>query len=676
MKMKLKGKLMLSFFLLISIPIIVLGIISYNQSSNSLQSTIEEQLKNETGLVAKNIDLTIDSLMNYIEIASSNETLKEAILNDGYLYREKAHNYLNTIQKDHSDIIENIAVTNDNGKVITINSGVTSDLDLSDRDYIKNALDGNEGISNVLISKETQNEVVAVSLPMKDKGKIIGTLFATMKYDVITNHVKDIKIGKGGYGFMVDKEGLITYHPDNNKVMKEKLTDLNSLSLNKIFKKMASGETGDGFYTFEGIKKYLSYHPVENWIVAVTANYDDYMSSAINIRNTTIIIAIISVIMAMIIAYITTTRNFIKPIKNLQASMEKAGKGDLTANVIINTKDEMESLGNSFNGMLEMQSKVIGQVKEFSQTLTASSQELAASSEEMSASSEEISASIEEVFNNADSQNNHTIDISKALVQLSSLVQLAKNKAIRSNENSTETFNTAEVGREKVKKTVESMNSISYSTNDTVTTLKDLDSIANETNSIVDVINSISEQTNLLALNASIEAARAGEHGKGFAVVADEIRKLSEETNNGANRISELLKEMITQVNKSVRTINSVKKLVDDGVVVANETDEAFIDIIEAVKGTVEGIKEIVNITEEEVATSDEIVNLINDVSTMAESTVDTSKEVATASEEQAAATENLAATAEENSSIAMSLDSLAQDFKIRGDNHGEKERG
>ncbi|QDX82717.1 hypothetical protein B9N43_16615 [Denitratisoma sp. DHT3] len=55
---------------------------------------------------------------------------------------------------------------------------------------------------------------------------------------------------------------------------------------------------------------------------------------------------------------------------------------------------------------------------------------------------------------------------------------------------------------------------------------------------LAELIRQISKQTNLLALNATIEAARAGTAGRGFAVVADEIRKLSEQTDTAAVKIT------------------------------------------------------------------------------------------------------------------------------------------
>ncbi len=63
-----------------------------------------------------------------------------------------------------------------------------------------------------------------------------------------------------------------------------------------------------------------------------------------------------------------------------------------------------------------------------------------------------------------------------------------------------------------------------------------------------DTILNISGQTNLLALNASIEAARAGAAGKGFAVVAQEIGALAVNTNEAANEIQTMSKDVVEAI--------------------------------------------------------------------------------------------------------------------------------
>lgn len=62
-----------------------------------------------------------------------------------------------------------------------------------------------------------------------------------------------------------------------------------------------------------------------------------------------------------------------------------------------------------------------------------------------------------------------------------------------------------------------------------------------DTKDVLGFVEKVASQSNLLGLNAAIEAARAGEAGRGFAVVAQEIRKMSLDTKESIQKISDVL---------------------------------------------------------------------------------------------------------------------------------------
>jgi len=100
------------------------------------------------------------------------------------------------------------------------------------------------------------------------------------------------------------------------------------------------------------------------------------------------------------------------------------------------------------------------------------------------------------------------------------------------------------------------------------------------TDDVITIIKKIASQTNILGLNASIEAARAGEHGRGFNIVAKEIRKLSNDTLESTEKIS----NMLTKMQSSINEIQSmVENVVEVGRKQALSTEEvsSFIDDIE-----------------------------------------------------------------------------------------------
>lgn len=666
MRFGLKMKLVASFILLISIPVIVLGFMSYSMASNSLQETIEQQLEDTTRQTAQAIAGDLEAARGMLSIMATNEALAQVTLgNSDPELNSQAFTYLSNLQKENSDLFENLILTDAQGRGVMDNTNINSTTDYAQRGYVQKALQGSVSHSDVISSMVTGNTVVAVGQPIKLGNEVVGVLIGSINFNQIVKHAENVKIGENGYAYMIDNTGLLINHPVKEKVLTENLSETASVELKKLVESMKTGERGQGFYTYEGVYKYISFEPVESWTVAVTANYDEYMAAALNIKKQTMILILSALAIAILIAVIISN-NIVKPIKQLQDLMEKAGQGDLTVQSEIKTKDEIEILGESFNKMIASQSNIVEHVRRGAQDLAASSEEMAASSQQVSAATEEISASIQEVAKEAEDQNEAILNASQTLVQLSSLVQLAQNRALKISENSENTRKVAQEGRIKVNNTVEAIKLINLKSGDTMVVIQELNQLSAKVGEIITTINAITTQTNLLALNAAIEAARAGEHGRGFAVVAEEVRNLAEQSKQGSDEISTLVTEMIIQTEKAVKSMQQGKEAVEKGVEVVTETDQTFAEIINVVEATVGNIKAIVELTKEEVATSDQVITLIDTVATVTENTTQNSQQVASATEEQAASVETVAASAEEISALAVSLEQLVERFKTQ----------
>lgn len=630
-------------------------------SSKAIQTSVEEQLKEQTSGAGNLIDDKIKAVKHTLEVASLNEDITNAIGNLSPDNVNRVYNYIVSVQNKNEDYMDMVIITDATGKAVIDSKTKEPDIDLSTKDFMKEALKGNDQVSEMMKSDFTGNPSIYIAYPIKSDGKVVGTLVGSINFNIISNYISNVKLGKNGYAYMLDKSGMIVSHPDKDKILKEKAPD----DIMSMVNKLKVGQPIEGFYTYNNVKKYAVFQLASNWIIASTADYNDYMSPALNIRMYTAVIILISIILAMICAYIYSAKGIVGPITKLEKLMKLAGEGDLTVKVKVNRKDEIAELEKSFNNMIENQDSIVRNVLNASEQLTAASEELAASSEEISATTEEISATVNQVAQDAEKQNESIVDISKVLIELSSLVQLAQNRAKATNENATSTMTTAELGRGKVKETVKAINVISQGSAETAKSLEILNGLSARVDGIVSTINDIAEQTNLLALNASIEAARAGEHGKGFSVVAEEVRTLSEETDERAKEIAVLVNEMVKQTQNAVASMERAKSEVDNGVKIVGETDKAFMDIIKAIENIGGHISEILDITSDEVASSDRVVKLINEVATVTESNTANCENVAAASEEQAGSVNNLSATAQESSAMAEELTKLVERFKL-----------
>ena len=96
-------------------------------------------------------------------------------------------------------------------------------LNIADRDYFKASLEGNVAISEVLLSKATQQPVIVISAPIRETS-IAGVIYGEVNLAGMSKSFFDsIKIGDQGLAFVVQADGTIICHPDESLVLNQSI---------------------------------------------------------------------------------------------------------------------------------------------------------------------------------------------------------------------------------------------------------------------------------------------------------------------------------------------------------------------------------------------------------------------------------------------------------------------
>lgn len=331
-----KYELLPIILIVILIVCSAIGILSYQNSSNVLEGSIINSAILRTQDNANLISQQLNELKVIIEGVASRAEVRTM---DWEIQKPVLLEEANRLK------IKKFQVIDLDGYALSTTGEL---LNLSKREWVKRIPEGNTLISEPFRAPSDNKTIFVCVVPIRNKEeKVVGALAAGSEPDKLYNIIKNIRIGKTGYAYIISRAGKIISYPDQNLISSyESMGDTlkNDPKLSETFKGVTSGNSGFAFYSYGNMHKFTTYAPIPDtdWVLSLTAPENEVFNEIDILKDkfillTLTMIAICVFCCLLIIAYILKK----KMIQNLEILVEEDKK-------LLTQSAELEKLRTQF----------------------------------------------------------------------------------------------------------------------------------------------------------------------------------------------------------------------------------------------------------------------------------------------------------------------------------------
>jgi methyl-accepting chemotaxis protein len=312
---------------------------------------------------------------------------------------------------------------------------------------------------------------------------------------------------------------------------------------------------------------------------------------------------------------LTNTRTVKEGALRQANTAEKTSSSIEQMNISVqNISDSIDSLSSSSqaasSSLIEM-SAAINEVASSTTTLSSSVDDTTSFLNQMSGSIRQVAGNVDTLLASAEETTSSISDMH------ASIKEVGKNAKESSTLTERVSQDAAELGAVAIEKTIEGMEKIKKTVNESAQVISKLDERTEHIGKILTVIDEVTRQTNLLALNAAILAAQAGNEGRGFAVVADEIKNLADRTATSTKEIAQLIKDVQSEAKDAVISIKEGTRSVEEGVQLSTTARESLQKILQSSKRSSDVSRLIEQATLEQVKATMQVTELMKNMNAM-----------------------------------------------------------
>lgn len=620
--MKLRTKIQISFSVTMAVLLVIIGMVTQNLNTATINTFTNNSIATSASLASNHISQQLEDYLNLVSMLGNN-----SILSDRNVSIEEKTELLDKYVETYGFTSANLL----DSKGVSLIDGT----DFSERDYVISALKGNANVSDVTLSKYTNTYGISIAAPVYNVAKSIsGVVYFRLDINFMMDVIQNISISDNSYAYLVDKDGNIIVHPNNDLILNYNLSEQQG-SIAMLAKDIKENETGDRTYTYNNKTILCGFGPVahtNDWTMVIAAPETDFTQYSNQVNQITLLLDCIAIIIAIIFSAILAS--FIsKPIVRVKKALSSVSQGDFSVQIPnADGKDEVAVLQNTTDSLLHTLSDIIGQANRIMDSIAHYDLSIGDMNHypgEFDKLSVSIN-SIKHMLNNLIVEVQHSVynveTGSHELAQATS--SLSQGAVTQANSIQTLADDFSDVvmkidnnsGREelinqKLTALDQNIHTANGQMEQLMTAVNSIETMSADIQKIVGTIDSIAFQTNILSLNASVEAARAGEMGKGFAVVAEEVRSLAVKCGEASKKTSDL-------VNDCVDSIANAKECAD-------ATFESLSGIVTDSSEISTAFQDIANDTMEQAQKSKRIQEEVNNISDVVQTNTATAEEIA-----------------------------------------------
>ena len=344
--------ILVSYFFVAMVSLAVFAMVAMNYTKKTVLQNAEEYSLQLINQVNNDIDSYMDYLRNTAVLISSNDDVQEYLfgMNSDKAQVERITAQFRTIMDTRADIV-NIGIIANDGSYL-LNQGqlkMNENISLNELEWVLEAY-GNKGLTTIS-SSHVQNVidgryewVVTLSRGLRNKrtNQMEGVFFVDLNYSSISELCASISLGNKGYIYIVDEQGNLIYHPQQQLLY-------SGLKKEKIEEVLESPE--ESFITEDGKLYCVSKSSDTGWTVVGVAYTSELLKNSDETVRIYMLSAMAILLAALALAYILSNE-ITKPIKRLSKSMHEVEKGNFDYVMLeVDGDNEISRLSSSFNVM-------------------------------------------------------------------------------------------------------------------------------------------------------------------------------------------------------------------------------------------------------------------------------------------------------------------------------------